>query len=182
MDKINIIVGPKGSGKSTILRVVNFRGFFIHELSHSVKLLEAQGHKREDLKFKRPWDHSALKLSYENCLRFCPRPLFLSGLSRPAELDYLNEKEIPYRVIAINSDRDERYARVVERSRKGEQGISFEDFLIKESRRLGQVEGYEANDLDSLMRMSSYQVNNKGNIAELICEVDKMLTSIGYSK
>ena len=182
MDKVNVVVGPKGAGKSTVLRIVNFRGLYAHELSHSVKLLEELGFERDDLKYDVPWDDSALRLSYGHCLRYLPRPLFLSGCSRPKEIEFFEKKEIPYRVMGIDCPTEKRYKRVLERERKGESNISWEDFLIKDRRRLGNIEGFEANDLEGLMKFSEYRIINDGSLNDLIMRVDSMLKFFRYIK
>ena len=106
----------------------------------------------------------------------------MSGCSRPKEIEFFEKEGIPYRVISIDCPTESRYKRVLERERKGESNISWKDFLIKDKRRLGNIEGFEANDLEGLMKLSEYQIVNKGSLKNLIIKVDSMLKSFGYIK
>ncbi len=100
MQGISIVIGQKGSGKSTILEIVNSMGFYTTELSNHVKFLEFEGKKRTDLEGD-GWTDSAISLACENGLRQVSGQVFLTGIARPIEIDYLIENPHQKRIKEI---------------------------------------------------------------------------------
>ena len=179
MTEINMIVGHKGAGKTTVLEIINTFGFYTTELSIQWKYLELLGFDREEKEGK--WSTGVVSLVYDNLLsRISMNPIFMSGFSRPAEINFLQKKEFDCRIIEVTADLALRYQRTIKRGRGLEDQLSIEEFYKKDLRRLGQAEGYRTNDLNGLLSLAFYTIKNNGNLKRLTREVKKMLETMEY--
>lgn len=181
MIEINIIAGHKGSGKTTFLEIVNTFGFYTTELSIQWKHLEALGFDRGEKDGE--WSTGVISLVYQNLLsRTNINPIFMSGFSRPIEIDFLKNRGFDCKVIEVTADAHLRYERTLKRGKGVESQLSIEEFNERDLRRLGQVEEYKSNDLKGLTDLSFYRISNNGNLGELVRQVKRMLENIGYLK
>jgi len=179
MKELNIIVGHKGSGKSTVLEIINTLGFYTTELSVQWKYLKHRGF--DDKEETGAWNIGVVALFYEHCLIRLPEyPIFVSGFSRPSEVVYLKKRDLPCRVISLQTSEELRHKRILERNRNGEENLTVNNIKEKDLRRLGIADGYTTNDLNGLLALSTFTIDNGGNIAELCRNVEKMLNNFGY--
>jgi len=179
MNSVTVVVGQKGSGKTTILNMISAFGLYTTSLSTPLKLFELDGERRTDLQYNK-WSDSALDIVYRNCLANARGPVFVDGLSRPVELEYLNNKGYPPCVIGVSAPENLRFERVVGRSREGEGALSLEVYREKCRRRMGNVQGFEANDLTGLMREEKYHIQNGGDLGDLFRKVKDMLRHLNH--
>jgi dephospho-CoA kinase len=181
MTKINIIVGHKGSGKTTVLEIINFFGFYTVELSNQWKILNELGFNRGEKEGE--WSTGVISLVYENLLkRINITPVFMSGFSRPKEIDFLKNNGFDCELIEVYASDDIRYKRIIERSKDFEGNLSPDEFKEKDLRRLGKIEGYKTNDLDGLLNLASHSLDNNSNLKDLIYKVKGILEYKGYLK
>ncbi len=179
MIEVNILAGHKGSGKTTVIEIVNTFGFYATELSVQWKYLEALGFERGEREGE--WSIGVISLVYENLLRRTNiSPIFMSGFSRPIEIDFLQDKGFNCTIIEVTADTNIRYQRTIQRARGREAEISIEEFNESDLRRLGQVDGYRTNNLNGLLSLASCKIDNNGSIEELVRQVKNMLKSKGY--
>jgi len=181
MAEINIIVGHKGSGKTTVLEIVNFFGFYTVELSNQWKILNELGFDRREKEGE--WSIRGISLVYENLLkRINIALIFMSGLSRPEEINFLKNKGIDCELIEIYADNETRHKRTIERSRESERNLSLCEFKEMDLRRLGKVEGYRTNNLDGLLNLASHSLDNNSGLRDLIYRVKGIIEYKGYLK
>ncbi len=181
MKKINIVVGEKGSGKSTFLEIINTFGFYTTELSVQWKYLKVLGFERNEKEGE--WDVVVISLVYDNLLRDLDCfPIFISGFSRLSEIDFLKNRGFETRIIKLNSSLKERYKRIKDRRRIGEEEMTLEEFHEKDLRRLGSIEGYKTNNFGSLLALSEYSIDNYNGVDSLVFKVKKMLIDFNYLK
>jgi|SaaInlV_200m_DNA_2_1039689.scaffolds.fasta_scaffold19775_2 dephospho-CoA kinase len=179
MKGISLIVGQKGSGKSTVLNIINALGFYTTELAEHLKYLEFEGKRRTDLEGD-CWSDSAISLACENGLRNFEGQVFLSGIARPSEIEYLQKESISYEIISISVDENLRYKRTRERGRQGEENLSLSKYQEMCERRLGNFRGYESNDLNGLMRLSNFNISNEGTFEDLYLKTKDMMLKRGH--
>ena len=179
MDNLTAIVGQKGSGKSSVLQMVRALGFYATDLSTPLRIFELEGKKRTDLE-NNQWRASALDIVYQNCLVHARGPVFIDGISRPAELEYLERTGKLYFIVSISAPEEIRFPRVFERARKGEEKLTVERYREKCHRRLGSIKGYEANDLNALMAATDYHIENTGDLPTLLEKTKLMLRHFGH--
>lgn len=119
MKEINIVVGEKGSGKSTVLEIVNVLGVYCTELSVQWRYLEMLGFTRDEIPHK--WDTGLISIVYNECLRNISQfPIFMGGFSRLSEIRFLQEKQFNIRVIGIVTQTAERHRRILKRNKMNE--------------------------------------------------------------
>ncbi len=175
------VTGKKGSGKTTALNYFNNLGFStvelygkFHELLKNGKLTEKE---KEAIN---KWDDSQINVLNEHLLKnYKKNIIFLGGLLRTEELDFLKKND---EVITLNIETSKdisRYGRLLKRARNSEGNYSYGDFLRRDKNRNGETKGYHENNLLKIIDQSDLIVKNNHSVQDFEKELEKGLIKIG---
>lgn len=98
--------------------------------------------------------------------------IVIEGIRRPSDIAYL--KELPnFCLIGMTADERTRYERVCLRSEKPDDQIkTWEEF---QQEGLAEAE----QEIKNIKAQAKFQINNNGSEAELIAQIEKILTEVG---
>ncbi len=176
------LVGFPGSGKTTVAKYLERKGFFSITLSDFIKeeikknnlgtftreLLQDQGNKMR----QRYGSHILAELAYKKIEQLRQKNIVVDGIRNVAEIRYLREKS-HFTLVGVNADSKIRYQRLLKKRGRDFVG-SFENFQKQEEREdhLGsQKIGLRVKDC---FAQADYIVKNEQTLAELYTRLDDL--------
>lgn len=175
------ITGTFGAGKDLIARHLESKGF--QHLS-TADILREEAIKRSlsvereslrllsnELKKEKGGDYLARKAVD----RINKKDVIISAIRSVDEVNFLKNIK-GFKLIFIDAPIKLRYERVIQRSRVGEETISFETFKNKEEL---ETSGKSSQRLDYCRQEADFVIENSGTIAQLNKEVDKLIEMEG---
>ncbi len=173
------IVGHPSSGKDTVSEYLVTRGF--SHVSSSDRIREDMRKAGIETTRENMNEFSAAKrqenLSYpaDEIAEEISRDTVISGLRNTAEIALLKEKFGDlFALVALHSSQEIRFGRVKERGRIGD-GTPFEQFQKIEEKERG---GTQFHEVDAVIGMADYQIENSGTKEELFQAVDAILEKL----
>ena len=175
------IVGPNGSGKTTVCQYLSNKGFAVFSLSDEVR--------KENQKQGRPMDRDHLiqtanqlkqqqgtNILAVRCMSFVGQKslshVVFDSIRHESEVKYLKDKGVL--VIGIQVSVDERFQRIQSRGNDTDQ-VNMETFKRQDQvERLGDSFG---QNIDQCLTHCSVVLDNDGDIDELYEKVDQILAS-----
>jgi dephospho-CoA kinase len=179
--KIVGLTGPIGSGKDTVANYLKGKGYKLITFSDLIgNELDSLGVPRtrenlqeigEDYRKRYGEDYWAKKIG-EMIEKGKGKKFVVNGIRNLKELEYFRNKFKTFVLIAIVADEKIRYERKIKTSKKiGERHISFEEFKKAERRP-------SESDINKLVEMADFKVDNNGTIDELYQQIDEILDKL----
>ncbi len=174
------VTGTLASGKDTVSELLEKKGYKHISLSQILR--------RELIKIGESIDTANLtkfgnKIRHERgegylakeALKEATDKTILSSIRQPGEVVTL-KKDPRFVLIAVDADAQKRWERLEKRKREGDPA-SFEDMMAIEHKQLKKY-GSKDMQLDVVMAMADYRIDNNGTLEELKKNVDATLAKI----
>lgn len=176
------ISGTFGSGKDTVARLIESKGF---EHFSTPDLLRS-----ETEKLGRTTDRETLRTTgnelrekfgsgflAEKAMRMATKGnILISGVRSQGEVDFIKKHKDTY-LIFVDAPIEFRYERISGRNRNVEDRASFEEF--KQSEEIESDGDINSQDLSYCKDQADFIVQNDGTFEELGQKIDEILTKIG---
>ncbi len=177
------IVGLTGAGKDALADYLKNKGFAYSSLSDPIReecLSRGLSTERDNLinvanELRQKFGHSELaKRSLKKIKESKSDKFVIVSIRHPEEVEYLKNQG-NLKLIAVEAAIELRYQRISQRGRP-EDFVSFEKFKEQEEReRFGSG---EQQQLDKVISMADFKVDNSGSLEDLYQQVDKILEKI----
>ncbi len=94
--------------------------------------------------------------------------VLVSGIRTTGEIEELRKAfGKDFHLIAVDAPIEIRYTRIKQRSRAGENVLSFEEFKQSEEREMKGAEGAHSQNIAATMKMADYTLQNNGSTSQL---------------
>lgn len=178
------LVGPFGSGKSTVAKVLERKGFFSVRLSQFIEEEIAKrnlkGHSRRKLlqdvgnALRKQYGPDVLsKKALEKAHKNGALKLVVDGIRNVAEIEYLNKHGKCF-IVGVTSDVRTRYGRL--QDLHGKQVSSFEEFVRLEQRERGRGQRENGQQSAKCWALRDLEILNDTTVADLEKNVTSLLT------
>lgn len=181
--KIVAICGLSGSGKDTVADYLKKKGFEYTSLSDRVReecaLRRLEIHRDNLIKvgneIREKFGFGELaKRSWEKIKNSAGDKFVITSLRHPTEVNFL-KKQAGMKLIAVEAPIEARYQRNSSRGR-AEDSVTLEKFKEQEAReRSGSV---NQQQLDKVIAMADFKIDNSGSLEELAKQVEEVLAKI----
>ena len=169
------LVGPFGSGKSTLTKIIEEQGFSSVRLSQfieeEIKKKNIQGdNKRKILQdvgnsLRKQYGADILtKKALELAVRNHASLLVIDGIRNVGEIEYLKKNSTCF-IVGITSDVKARYKRL--QNVQGRQSTSFVEFVRFESRERGKGQRQNGQQAAKCWEMRDFEIINDTSVAAL---------------
>ncbi|HBM45908.1 MAG: hypothetical protein UT05_C0001G0116 [Parcubacteria group bacterium GW2011_GWF2_38_76] len=183
--KIIGITGTNASGKDTVADYLRDKhDFKNYSLSDEIRLEASRrgiSHERENLR----------KLGNEIREKFAPNELavratkriledkegkvIVTSIRNPAEIEYLKNNFLNFKLIYVDAPVEMRYERSKARGRVGD-GVNLDDFSVAEAKELEG--GKTGQQLVACSKLADFSIMNDGSLEKLFEEAENILTKI----
>lgn len=177
------VTGTLASGKDTVSELLEKKGYKHISLSQILR--------REVSKLGEPITTVNLttfgnKIRHERgegylakeALKDASKKTIISSIRQPGEVRVL-KKDPRFVLIAVDADAKQRWSRLEKRKRAGDPE-SFNDMMAIERKQM-KKHGSKDMQLDTVMAMADYQIDNNGTMEDLKEKVDRLLKKIETS-
>lgn len=177
------ITGTNGSGKGTVVEYLIEQGFkhysasgFISEEIVRRGLPINRDNMREVGNDLRKIHHPSyiLETLYERAMKEGGDAI-IESVRETAGALFLKKQGA--HLVAVDADRRLRYERVILRGSSKDQ-VTFEQFCVQEDKEMYDAQESGMN-IQTVMQMADYRIENNGTLEELHAQVDEMLAKIG---
>jgi len=184
MQKVTIgLVGPMGSGKGTIAKYLQGKGFKYASLSDRIREeLKRRGKQetRENLQDvaddlrKKKGSAVLAEMTVEKLKG--KEKLVIDSIRNPGEISLL-KKHFNIVIIAVTASRRKRFELLKGRRRKGDVQ-TWEEFLEKDKREFDKSADSHQIQIAKCIDMADYKIENEGTKKELMDVADRMFEKI----
>lgn len=186
MPKIVIgLVGPIASGKGTIAKILEEKGYKFYSLSEGLKEeVQRRGLKvsryncnlvSNDMRQNLGADILA-KMTAEIIERDNPQYAVIDAIRNPREINYLRQK-FNARIIGVVADQKKRYKMFFERGTFTEELKTWEQFKELDDREMAQV-GEHKQQVKASLNLADFVIENNGTIEELSQKVENFISKL----